>query len=108
MKLIRIQVLEGGNEFLIAELYSLLTDAYVGLAGQANEGTKERELGISNALLYLERAKEGKLFHVVGVNDHCLAYLRNRLLIVHSSVCECRGLEWRIGNHCKEGHVICI
>lgn len=54
------QVLEGGNEYLIASLYNLLTDAYVGLAGhECEEGAKERDGHINSALLYVERAKEG-------------------------------------------------
>ncbi|KAF1344748.1 anaphase-promoting complex subunit 5-domain-containing protein [Delphinella strobiligena] len=53
------QVLEGGNEYLIASLYNLLTDAYVGLAGhECEEGSKERDGHINSALLYVERAKE--------------------------------------------------
>lgn len=62
-------MLEGGNEYLIAELYNLLTDAYVGLAGQlhesdnnkeGSEAAKERDQCISSALVYVERANEGK------------------------------------------------
>ncbi|GAB7353578.1 hypothetical protein MBLNU459_g4004t2 [Dothideomycetes sp. NU459] len=52
------QVLEGGNEYLVAQLYSVLTDAHVGLAGHAcDEASTERETHINAAALYLERAR---------------------------------------------------
>lgn len=55
------QVLEGGNEYLTAQLYCNLTDACVGLAGHAfEEASKERESHINAAALYVERAKDGR------------------------------------------------
>ncbi|KAL1301515.1 hypothetical protein AAFC00_005758 [Neodothiora populina] len=53
------QVLESANEYLIANLYNLLTDAHVGLAGHSCvEGSKERDAHISAALTYVERARD--------------------------------------------------
>ena len=59
------QVLEAGNEHLIADLYNSLTDAYVGLAGLADHDAgdgadaKTRDDCIGNALSYVERARQG-------------------------------------------------
>lgn len=69
------QALEGGNEYLVAGLYSTLTDAYVGLAGQADAAKgKEREQNLNHASVYLERAKEAyaKMEDLNGTLD-CLA-----------------------------------
>lgn len=54
------QVLEGGNTTTIAQLYSILTDSYVGLAGEISEtNTKESSSHIDAAFTYLNRAHEG-------------------------------------------------
>ncbi|CAC9885498.1 unnamed protein product [Aureobasidium pullulans] len=53
------QVLEGGNTTTIAQLYSILTDSYVGLAGEISEtNTKESSSHIDAAFTYLNRAHE--------------------------------------------------
>ena len=46
---------------LIAQLYSRLTDSYVGEACKDHQrGAKERTFLLNSAQMYLERAKEGK------------------------------------------------
>lgn len=40
-------------------LYSVLSDAYAGLAGQSKEDAKQRDQHLSTTLVYLNRAKEG-------------------------------------------------
>ncbi|KAG9832935.1 hypothetical protein KCU98_g12608, partial [Aureobasidium melanogenum] len=53
------QVLEGGNTTTIAQLYSILTDSYVGLAGKAFETDPSQSSGhIDAAFMYLDRAHE--------------------------------------------------
>jgi hypothetical protein len=55
------QVLEGGNTTTIAQLYSILTDSHVGLAGKTSEtNAKESSGHIDAAFIYLDRAHEGK------------------------------------------------
>jgi len=52
---------EGADTYLVARLYSLITDSFVGIAGEAHaQGRKEKESLLSNALVYLERAKNGE------------------------------------------------
>ncbi|OBW64292.1 MAG: WSC-domain-containing protein [Aureobasidium pullulans] len=53
------QVLEGGNTTTIAQLYSILTDSYVGLAGKMSEtDPKESSSHIDAAFTCLNRAHE--------------------------------------------------
>jgi anaphase-promoting complex subunit 5 len=55
------QVLEGGNTTTIAQLYSILTDSHVGLAGKTSEANSNESSGhIGAAFIYLDRAHEGK------------------------------------------------
>lgn len=55
------QAIEGGDLALVARLYSELTNAYVGQACTEHApGTKERDQLLNTALVYLERAMEGK------------------------------------------------
>ena len=55
------QVLEGGNTTTIAQLYSILTDSHVGLAGKISEtNASESSDHIGAAFTYLTRAHEGK------------------------------------------------
>lgn len=56
-----LQAVEGADTYLVARLYSLVTDSYVGLAGEAYaQGRKDKDFLLSTALVYLERAKDGK------------------------------------------------
>ncbi|CAD0086781.1 unnamed protein product [Aureobasidium vineae] len=53
------QVLEGGNTATIAQLYSILTDSCVGLAGKTSQtNPKESSDHIDAAFIYLDRAHE--------------------------------------------------
>lgn len=53
-------MLEGGNTTTIAQLYSILTDSHVGLAGKLSEANPKESSGhIDAAFLYLNRAHEG-------------------------------------------------
>lgn len=53
------KAIEGADVMLVAQLYSKLTDAYVGRAFKDHiSGSKEREQLLNTAQMYLERAKE--------------------------------------------------
>lgn len=59
------KAIEGADVMLVAQLYSKLTDAYVGRAFKDHiSGSKEREQLLNTAQMYLERAKEGTLIIV--------------------------------------------
>ena len=57
------QALEGADTYLVGNLYSLLTDAHVGLAGvsAAAANNKDRDQLLNTALVQLDRAKQGML-----------------------------------------------
>jgi anaphase-promoting complex subunit 5 len=77
-----LQVLEGWNTTSIAQLYSILTDAHVGLAGKKSPSeSKESSECMDAAFIYLDRAHEGMyilpcLGSIRLLTHHDIAYIK--------------------------------
>ncbi|THV93801.1 hypothetical protein D6D26_08032 [Aureobasidium pullulans] len=77
------QVLEGGNTTTIAQLYSILTDSYVGLAGEISEtNTKESLSHIDAAFTYLNRA-HGAYVKVEDLDGTLESLMKKAMLYKH-------------------------
>jgi len=64
------QALEGADTYLVGNLYAILTDAHVGLAGTlASANNKEKDHHLSTALICLDRAKQGMFSTNSARND---------------------------------------